>query len=320
MHGAAPYFARKVIDEFVDVELFMVSDMCDLSVFRALTQNSFPKAKYICYFHENQLGFPWEDHDPELKSGNDSHYAFINIMSAYSADRVLFNSGYQQKQFLADAREFLKKMPRPGLQIVVDEIHQKSQVIPIGIDTLVTQRDYTEKIHGSLLWNHRWEADKNPEGFIHLIAELKKKQMDFSLILLGDMPVNYQDRIKALDIPVLQMGYVKSRANYFCWLQKADIIPITSYHDFQGLSLLEAMAVGTIPVVPNRMVYPDHIPEEYRNKLIYHSEDQLLEKTSLLLNMKDKQAVRMAVSEKGNSYAWEKVMPMYEACYDGLML
>ena len=37
-----------------------------------------------------------------------------------------------------------------------------------------------------LLWNHRWEYDKNPDAFFNALFQLKNKGIKFQLIVLGE--------------------------------------------------------------------------------------------------------------------------------------
>ena len=43
-------------------------------------------------------------------------------------------------------------------------------------------------------------------------------------------------------------------------LAAADIVLSTALHEFQGLAVLEAIAAGCLPAVPDRLVYPELIP------------------------------------------------------------
>ena len=57
---------------------------------------------------------------------------------------------------------------------------------------------------------------------------------------------------------------VESATAYQQLLQQSHVVLSTALHEFQGLAVLEAVASGCIPLVPNRLAYPEFIAEEYR--------------------------------------------------------
>jgi len=69
--------------------------MVNLPAFLALTRHQLADVPVILYFHENQLTYPL----PEGTT-RDYTYAYINYLSALSANRVIFNSAFHQEQFM----------------------------------------------------------------------------------------------------------------------------------------------------------------------------------------------------------------------------
>ena len=52
-------------------------------------------------------------------------------------------------------------------------------------------------------------------------------------------------------------GYQRNRDDYERALQRADVIVSTANHEFFGIGILEAIAAGAYPLVPNRLSYPE---------------------------------------------------------------
>ena len=50
----------------------------------------------------------------------------------------------------------------------------------------------------------------------------------------------------------------------FIHMDKSDFVVSTSLHDFQGLSILEAVSRGCLPLLPKRVVYPEYFSERPR--------------------------------------------------------
>ncbi len=116
-----------------------------------------------------------------------------------------------------------------------------------------------------ILWNHRWEFDKQPEVFFAALRRLKKSGVKFGLHVVGQVfrqsPDCFETAKIEFESQIETWGY-QQRAKYQEVLVGADIVVSTAWHDFQGLSMLEAMASGCIPIAPNRVAYPEYISKE----------------------------------------------------------
>ena len=134
MHGAAETFARKYAAENCSPDLILATDMLDLAGFLALTRTQTAHLPVAIYFHENQIAYPWSPDDPDRQLQRDQHYAYINYRSALVADRVLWNSAYNQESFLAGLEKMLRAFPDHQELRNVDLIRLKSQILPLGMD------------------------------------------------------------------------------------------------------------------------------------------------------------------------------------------
>lgn len=316
MHGAAISFAEKLKNLDYQPDYFLLTDMTDLSVFRALTQADFPNTKYALYFHENQISYPWSANDEDVKLQRNNHYGFINYHSALSADKVLFNSAYHKEVFTQSLDRFLLQFPDHHNIESIERIKEKSSVLPIGINYQELQ-SYQSTPKGKkpiLVWNHRWEYDKNPELFFNSLKQLKNEGIDFSLIVLGEKTQKYPpvfDHTKELFADhILHYGYCESKDAYYKLLAGADFLPVCSHQDFFGYSIVEAIALGVHPILPNRLSYPEHVKEESKTAVFYKTDDDFYTKLKECLNDR-KLDLRMGVAK----YDWSKLIDRYDQVF-----
>ncbi len=332
MHGGAVTLARDFLARGSAPDLILATDMLDLSIFTALTQplsDGVPKA---IYFHENQITYPWAESDRDRAKGRDGHYAFINFASALTADKVFFNSAFHRDAFFHALERYLKALPDFTLISSVEEIEQKSHVLYVGmdfksLDAAVNEPDTDagdKRAKPLILWNHRWEHDKNAEEFFSVLYILMDKGLDFEVAILGEnfqkRPVVFEEARKRLGDRVAHFGFVEDYAQYARWLNRADILPVTSKHDFFGCSVVEAIHCGAFPILPQRLAYPEHLcgkpvegagaGNEYE-KYFYDDFEGLLRALEWAVVNIEK-VRRLNVSARVARYGWEQMAPIYD--------
>ncbi|MCB9233757.1 MAG: DUF3524 domain-containing protein [Bacteroidia bacterium] len=316
MHGGAVSLAREFMAGDFQPDLLLVSDMLDLTTFLALTRQKSHGIPNALYFHENQLTYPWspDDLDPGLE--RDNHYSFLNFTSALAADRVFFNSAYHQQSFLDELPRFLSQFPDYNELSAVDQIRSKSAVLPLGLD--LGRFDQVKGFENPgkkplILWNHRWEYDKNPGDFFAAMYALDAEGYDFELALLGERfrkePRDFIMANELLGSRIVQYGYADSFTEYAQWLQRADLLPVTSNQDFFGGSVVEAMYCGCFPLLPNRLAYPEHIPTAFQEKCIYQNQNDLLTKLRAWF---DGPSEALPVREWVKGYDWSQLAARYD--------
>jgi glycosyltransferase involved in cell wall biosynthesis len=282
MHGGALSLANLVVPELTTPDLILATDMMDLNLFLSLTRAWSADIPVALYFHENQINYPWSTTDADVRLKRDNHYAFINYASALSADRVFFNSAYHQKAFLQELPKFLSMFPDHQNPVTVRLIAAKSKVLPLGMDLkkLDNYKPITFNNHHNravILWNHRWEYDKNAEEFFDALYDIAEKGVDFKLVVLGESygkrPPIFDQANQRLAEHILHFGYTSSFEEYAKWLWMADLLPVTSKQDFFGGSVIEAMYCNAIPLLPKRLAYPEHIDPQYHSTYFYDDGD-----------------------------------------------
>jgi glycosyltransferase involved in cell wall biosynthesis len=91
--------------------------------------------------------------------------------------------------------------------------------------------------------------------------------VSFRLALLGRRPARVPAVLQRLREQfghcVIEDGYLPPDA-YRATLGRAAIVVSTALHEFQGLSVMEAVSAGCTPLVPDALCYPEQYADEYR--------------------------------------------------------
>ena len=238
-------------------------------------------AKTILYFHENDFIYPKQNSEREQR---DFQFGYNQILSALVADLCLFNSHFNRRTFLEQLGPFLHRIPspKPDVEQIRTKIEKKSRVLYFPLARSVIDSSIDEKSDRlTIIWPHRWEHDKDPETFFSVILQLYRTYaLKFSLIILGQSFGEYPtifDEIRSL-LPadyIRHWGYTASKQDYEQLLLEGDVVVSTAQHEFYGVAMLEACRAGCIPLVPDRLVYPELYPNEQHR---YRTPAQLLKK------------------------------------------
>jgi glycosyltransferase involved in cell wall biosynthesis len=293
MHGGALSLARAVGDrrsvaaapglrargERPDV--LFASDMLDLPVFLAAVEPMVARAPAIVYFHENQLTYPLP---PGVE--RDLGYGFKNLTSALAARTVLFNSDYHKREFLEAASGLLEAMPDLIPRWVLEDIEAKARILPVGCDLRRFDHHYAEAREAAaagrwgdreagplIVWNQRWEYDKAPSELFAALYELKAAGVGFRLAMAGPNEgtptAGFLRAREELADRIVQWGKVRRAADYASLLWSSDVVVSTAIHEFFGIAVVEAIYCGCRPVLPRRLSYPEIVPSEVHEEVLY---------------------------------------------------
>jgi glycosyltransferase involved in cell wall biosynthesis len=293
-------------------DLIIASDMLDLTVFLALTRIDIPTA---VYFHENQLTYP-----PGPRIKRDLRVGFINYASALAADRVFFNSTFHRETFLDELLRLLKHYPDYNELPTVNAIRSKSKVLRLGLDLRRFDAYETASKAGSptILWNHRWEYDKNPGSFFQALGQLASEGATFQVILAGEnsrqRAGEFETARDLLGSRVIHYGYASSFEDYARLLWQSTIAVSCAWQDFFGISMCEAIYCRCLPLMPNRLNYPDLIPTEYHNLCLYE-EGELATALKGALSTYAPPDLRSKVSD----FDWSIMAPEYDRVFQGMI-
>ena len=326
MHGGALSLAQQFLQRGFQPDLILATDMLDLTSFLAATRRKTASIPTAIYFHENQLTYPRQKGDPDILLQRDLNYSFINFASAAVADSVLFNSQFHQEAFLQALPKFLKRFPDERCLESVKAIEEKSMVLPIGLDLPPVlgrvRKNKSESGPPVIVWNHRWEYDKGPELFFESLFFLQDRGYEFRLIVLGEsyaqQPAIFQQAKNRLSSHLLHWGYAKDRDAYFHLLSQGDLLPVTAIQDFFGISMVEGLHAGLIPLVPQSGVYKEHIPKKYYPQLLYSDSENFQQK--LLSFLEDPfRFKRISTNNWVAPYSWEHMAPRYDAALENIL-
>ena len=309
--GAAPF------------DLIFASDLLNVAEFRALAPPPLGRLPVVTYFHENQLCLPLEPGPSRATRSSekrvDPQWGFVNLVSALASTEVWFNSAFHRDAFHGAVRALLAKMPDFVPPDLVETLAARSRVMPPGVNLkpfAECRRRPRGKPPLTILWNHRWESDKDPEAFFEVLFLLAEEGTDFRLAVVGEAlrkwPPVFEKARRVLADRLVQFGYIRQREAYERQVGQADIAVSTALHEFFGLPIVEAIAAGCFPLMPARLSYPEIVPAEFQETFFYRDERELRAKLKALLKGKGPWDRAAQLAEHVQQYDWDTQMGRYD--------
>jgi glycosyltransferase involved in cell wall biosynthesis len=257
LQGSAPTLAASVRTEVArhgTPDLLLISGMTDVAQLLGLVRIVIgPDVAVAVYQHETQLLYPTVRADRSA--------VLVNWTSWLAADAVFFNSDTHRREVVEALPGFLDSLPDHHHLDLLDEVIAKFETLPLGVDlSWVGPGDRTDNPHPVILWPHRWEPDKAPEVFDRALARLSAAGLTHRVVLAGEAPTvddGMRARVAARHGPnVVAMGPL-SLPEYRDAARTADLVVSCARHEWFGIAVVEAVAAGSIPVVPDALAYPE---------------------------------------------------------------
>ncbi|MCJ7551435.1 MAG: DUF3524 domain-containing protein [Anaerolineae bacterium] len=309
-------------------DLVLATDMVNLPALLGLARLELTGVPVVLYCHENQLTYPLQPGEKR-----DLAYPMINWLSMLAADRVLFNSQFHRDSWFGALPNLLKDFPDCSHLPLIPGVRAKARVMPVGVDLGALDREAPDgAMHGTsscvgssddgdspplILWNQRWEYDKNPAAFFRALDELAARDLPFRVALAGS---NVRQQLEEFEATRVRLGDRvvhfgrADRTTYRHLLWDADIVVSTAFHEFFGIAVVEAIYCRTFPVLPRRLAYPELLHEEARALCLYEDFEGLVAK--LIWALTHPAAARETAERLASSVArfdWSKMAPVYDA-------
>jgi len=244
-----------------------------------------------------------------------------------AADRLYFNSAYHRDIFFETLPKMLKHFYDHNELGSVEPLRERASVLPVGLDLSRFDAHRHESADDEaagplILWNHRWEADKNPTPFLRALEVLAGEGIPFRVALVGENPRHSAPKFatarQRLGERVVAYGYVERFADYARLLWEADLVVSSARQEFFGIAVLEAMYCECVPLLPHRLNYPYLIPAGFGEGCLYADDGALVD--ALRRHLIERPAVDTeALRERVSQYDWSVVAPLYDAALSRLV-
>jgi len=306
------------VDNLGEFDLIFVTSLCNIAELKALLGPTCPPV--VLYVHENQHTYP-----RSTQQKRDFQVEWIDFMNTVTADFVIYNSDFHRNSFLLALEMFIQEIPHATLmpEYWIKRVQERSVTLYPGTDTpdIMSKNSFVNNVP-RIIWNHRWEYDKQPSLFLKTLIRCMDAGYDFEVILLGESTSTasnkYKNLIDQLSECIIHYGYVDSREDYFSLLSSGNIVVSTAIQENFGLSIVEAVQCGCFPLLPNRLSYPELIPKEYHTSVLYNTDKELF---SLLTTLLEKKLfLKKDLCKKFIMYCWKNRINDYDGLFNKIFL
>ena len=147
---------------------------------------------------------------------------------------------------------------------------------------------------------------------------MEEKGFDFRVALLGEnfqaVPKAFLAAQERFGSKIVCCGYEPDRERYLDWLRHGDVVVSTALQENFGISIVEAVRFGCLPLLPDRLAYPEILPAPAHAECIYDGPREMVKKLArLLAGFDGKEALRESLSMAMVRFSWGNVIEAYDA-------
>ncbi|MBM4414467.1 MAG: DUF3524 domain-containing protein, partial [Chloroflexi bacterium] len=326
MRGAALSFVRMMRERYGDAPLrqhfdvLVVTDMCDVATLYGVGRRLFAGLPVALYMHENQLTYP-------LPAGRklDLTWPWINYTSMLAADVICFNSEFHRQSLLSALPDLPRRFHDFHELAFAESLDARSCVLYPGIDLHRLDVPDVPSVNAGppiVLWNSRWDYDKQPLVFLEAVREVIARGHELRLIVLGEyvdqQAAVFESYRHTLASHTIHWGYVPDMRQYCTLLHQADIVVSAAIQEFFGIAVIEAAYAGAVPLLPRRLTYPELLPAAYHAECLYDDDGQLADALVRLLQ-RHHSFDRHALRTWALRFDWRQMASTYDTVLDGMV-
>jgi glycosyltransferase involved in cell wall biosynthesis len=306
------------VEEQGPCDLILASSMLDLARLLGLAREAASGAAAAIYFHENQVTYPAVG-----RTRVEVALGLTNWVSLLAADGAAFNSSFHRDAFFSALPGFLRAQPDRGHEHLIGTARKRSAVVPVGVDLARIGALRLRSGPATVLWNHRWDPDKGIDEALAVLGRLAAQGADFRVVLAGEVFAGQAEQlagaVEGLGDRVVHAGHL-DEDGYVNALHAADVVVSTARHEFFGVSVVEAMYAGALPLLPSRLVYPERVPPGLEGTCLYRTRRGLEERLRRIIDdpgvaREQAAAVRGAVE----CFDWSVVAPLTDAWMESVV-
>lgn len=193
-----------------------------------------------------------------LHAGTYDQFDFTYLHGMHPWGNCLEQAWFQMYDLVFVGSQSHKNIILKNHNISPDKI--KVTGLPFYPDEFTQSRKKIKKIPQSIIFPHRMDLEKQPGEFVDLIKLIKQEFTNVKYLMTCEHKLN--------------------KDKYYDELVKADICISMAQHENWGYAMLEATALGCIPLVPDRLSYQELYMPVFR----YKSISELIEKLRNILS------------------------------------
>jgi len=250
----------------------VVSGLVDVAAFAGHARRSLRDTPLATYVHESQVLYPLA---PNQRA--DTSAALVNWQSLVASDAVWFNSAFHSVALREALPRLLGSQPEPTHRHLIEPVFERAGVLWPGVESAaLIESERTVRAVPRVLWNQRWDHDKNPHAVFAALAHMADQGIAFTLALAGqnqrpDNP-DFAWVHEQLGDRIDHHGYLPAD-DYRQLLLSSDVVVSAADHEFFGIAIVEALAAGAVPVLPTRLSFPELIEPQWHEAALYPDGD-----------------------------------------------